>query len=175
MIKKLTKGEEKVLNYFIKNPSSKTHVRGLSKEIGIPYATARNSLKKLQESGLLKSERKSKMIFYRPAGEKFRKAKQVTNLKNFTESGLIEFLEKNLKPKAMVLFGSYLEGQDKEDSDIDIAIIGGRDREIELSQFEEELSRSIELIYVEDAKTENKDFRNTLANGYVVQGYLELI
>lgn len=163
------------MNYFIRNPDSDVHVRGLSKEIDMAYSTARNSLKKLQEAGFLKSDRKSKMIFYQPDGEKFRKAKQIINLKNFTDSGVIEHIEKNLKPEAIILFGSYLQGRDNEDSDIDIAIIGGRDTEIELDKFEEKLGRTIDLTYVEDAKSENKDFQNTLANGYVAQGYVELV
>lgn len=174
MIDKLTNSEKQVLNYFIQNPSSEIHVRGLSKEIGVSYSTVRTSLKTLEEADLLKSDKKSKMVFYSAEGEKFREAKKIANLENLIDSDVVKFLEKNLKPEAIVLFGSYLEGRDNEDSDIDIAVINGRDKELDLDRFEEKLGRTIELTQIENLENETKEFRNTLANGLVVQGYLEV-
>jgi predicted nucleotidyltransferase len=174
MIKELTKNEREILEHFTEKPE-KIHIRGLSEELEMPYPSVRKALKDLEEKGFLESDKKSKMTFYSPKGEKFRKAKKLINLEKLEDSGLIEFLEKELRPEAAVLFGSYLEGRDKPESDIDIAVISGRDTEPDLSDFEEKLGREIQLTRVENLKEESTEFRNTLANGLVLQGYLEVV
>jgi len=56
-----------------------------------------------------------------------------------------------------------------------LAVIGGRDIEVNLSDFEEKLGREIQLTRVENLKEESAEFRNTLANGLILQGYLEVV
>ena len=174
MIKKLTNNERRVLEYFMQRPDE-IHIRGLSEEVEMPYPSVRKALKDLEEEGFVESDEKSKMTFYSPTGEKFRKAKKLVNLEKLEDSGIANFLEKELRPEAVVLFGSFLEGRDDEDSDIDIAVISGREKDLDLKEFEETLGREIHLTEVENLKQENKEFRNTLANGLVLQGYLEVI
>lgn len=174
MIKELTKNEREVLEYFVQRPDE-IHIRGLSEEVKMPYPSVRKALKDLEEKGFVESDKKSKMTFYSPTSEKFRKAKKLVNLEKLEGSGIVEFLEKELRPEAAVLFGSYLEGRDSEDSDIDLAMIGGREKNPDLTGFEEKLGREIQLTQIENLKGENKEFRNTLANGIVLQGYLELV
>jgi len=174
MIKELTKNEREILEHFIKEPAD-IHIRGLSEELEMPYASVRKALKDLEEKGFLESDKKSKMTFYSPKGEKFRKAKKLVNLEKLEDSGLIEFLEKEFRSEAVVLFGSYLEGRDKSESDIDLAVISGRDIEVDISDFEEKLDRKIQLTRVENLKEESAEFRNTLANGMVLQGHLEVV
>jgi len=175
MIRNLTKNQREVLNYFIKNPKSEVHLRGLTEEIELSYSSTRRGLKELRDRGFLESEEKGNMTLYRPVGKKFREAKKLVNLENLENSGLTEFLEKELRPEAVVLFGSYLEGQDRKDSDIDLAVVGGRDKELNLTDFEEQLSREIQLTKVEDLEDEEREFKNTLANGLVLQGYMEVV
>ena len=127
MIKELTKNEREILEHFIEEPED-IHIRGLSEELEMPYASVRKALKDLEEKEFVESDKKSKMTFYFPKGEKFRKAKKLVNLEKLEDSGLIEFLEKKFRSEALVLFGSYLEGRDSEDSDIDLAIIEGREK-----------------------------------------------
>jgi len=175
MIQSLTKNQIEVLNYFVQHPESEVHLRGLSDELELSYSSTRRGLKELREQGLLESEEKGNMTLYRSEGEKFRKAKKLVNLEKIEGSGLSEFLEKELRPEAIVLFGSYLEGQDREDSDIDLAVIGGREKKIELTSFEEQLGRKIQLTTIQKLEDEGKEFKNTLANGLVLQGYMEVI
>jgi len=173
MIKELTKNEREILEHFIKEPKD-IHIRGLSEKLEMPYPSVRKALKDLEEKDFLKSDKKSKMTFYSPKGEKFRKAKKLINLEKLEDSGLTELLEKELRSEAVVLFGSYLEGRDSEDSDIDLAIIGGRDRNLDLSNFKEKLGREIQITRIEKVEDENREFKNALANGLVLQGYLEV-
>lgn len=174
MIKELTSNERRVLEYFAERPEE-IHIRGLSEKLEMPYPSVRKALKHLEEKGFVESDKTSNMTFYSPADEKFRKAKKLVNLEKIGDSGLIEFLEKELRPEAVVLFGSYLEGQDRQKSDIDLAVIEGREKHLNLADFEEKLGREIQLTQVENLKEQNKEFRNTLANGLVLQGYMEVV
>jgi predicted nucleotidyltransferase len=174
MVKELTNNEREILEFFADRPEE-THIRGLSGEVEMPYPSVRKALRDLEEKGFVESDEKSKMTFYSPSGEKFRNAKKLVNLEKIEDSGLVDFLEKELRPEAVVLFGSYLEGRDSEDSDIDIAVIGGREKSPDLEEFEDELGRDIQLTQVENLKDESEEFRNTLANGFVLQGYLEVV
>ena len=174
MIKELTSNEREILEYFAQRPDE-IHIRGLSEEVGMPYPSVRKALKDLEGKGLLESDKKSKMTFYSPGNENFRKAKKLVNLEKIDDSDLIGFLEKELRPEAVVLFGSYLEGRDNKESDIDLAVIGGRKKDLNLEEYEKGLDREIQLIRIENLKEENKEFKNTLANGFVLQGYLEVV
>lgn len=174
MIQNLTKTEREVLEHFTRRPEE-IHVRGLSEQLDISYSSVRRALKSLEEKAFLESDKKSKMTFYSPAGEKFREVKKLINLENLQISGLTEYLGKELRPEAVVLFGSFLEGRDDENSDIDLAVISGREKDLDLTEFEEELDREIQITQVENLKEESKEFRNTLANGLVLQGYLEVV
>lgn len=175
MIKNLTKTERAVLDYFFQKPGQNIHIRGLSKELDITYSSVVNALSSLEQKGFLESDEKSKMKFYSIAGEKFREAKRLVNLENLQDSNIISHIEKELRPEAVVLFGSYLEGQDTEESDIDLAVIGGRQKGLELGKFEEDLGRKTQITRIENPKNEDKEFKNTLANGFVLSGYLEVV
>ena len=175
MIENLTKAETKTLMYFISNPGAEMHIRGLAGEIESSYSAVRDSLESLEAEGYLKEKREGNLKKYSPTGEKFRKIKQVINMKKIQESGLTEQLEEELRPEAVVLFGSYLEGRDTKGSDIDIAVINCRDQKIDLSSFEEDLDREIQLTRIKNLEEESREFRNTLANGLVLQGYMEVV
>jgi predicted nucleotidyltransferase len=174
MIKDLTGTEREVLEYFAVNPAE-IHVRGLADEMDLPYSSVRNSLESLGEKGFLGRDEKAKMTFYRPEGEDFREAKKLINLERILDAELIQDLEERLRPEAIVLFGSYLEGRDDQDSDIDLAVIGGRQKELDLDDFEEKLGREIQITRIESLTEESSEFRNTLANGLVLRGYLQVV
>jgi len=73
-----------------------------------------------------------------------------------------------------VLFGSYSRGEDDEGSDIDLAVINGKEAAIDLSEYERELDREIN---VQETRLEEagENFKTTLANGIVLTGYLEVM
>ena len=176
MIKKLTKSSEELLAYFFINPNENVHIRGLEGKIDRPYSTVHNALKELGDHNLIKEDKKSKMIFYKANidNKEFRVLKKLSNLRNLYETGLVDKLERELHPDCIILFGSYLEGRDKENSDIDIAIINGRNKIVKLDLFREKLKREIQIINIEDISKEKEEFKGTLANGFVLSGFLEV-
>jgi len=66
------------------------------------------------------------------------------------ESSLKEYLSEKFPGSLIILFGSYAYGEDTISSDIDIAIIGYKKKEIDLKKFEGFLKRKIRLNFYED-------------------------
>lgn len=177
MIQKLTKSEVDVLEHFFQHPTRDVHIRGLADTMDLPYSSVRNALHELESQGFLTRREESKMTFFAANRENdtFQQQKRIYNLQALYDSGAVAALEQAYRPDALVLFGSYLQGTDRETSDIDIAIVNGRDAEIDLDEYEDELERTFQLVEVADVREEEPEFRNTLANGYVLSGHLTVI
>src|SRR3989344_9586315 len=59
--------------------------------------------------------------------------KRADNLKQIYESGLVKFIYDTFPEATVILFGSYAFGEDTANSDIDLAVIGSKEKEINLS------------------------------------------
>ncbi|MEK6823824.1 MAG: nucleotidyltransferase domain-containing protein [Nanoarchaeota archaeon] len=100
--------------------------------------------------------------------------KKVENLEMIYESGLISFLSEHLPGTTIILFGSYSRGDDTFSSDIDLAIIGRKEKSIDSSKFEKILKKKIALNFYNNFKIIDKNLKNNLLNGVVLSGVLEL-
>lgn len=110
----------------------------------------------------------------------FIKNKIVYNLAFVYQSELVEFLNDYFRhPKAIILFGSYRNGDDISSSDIDIAIESDEAADYkvtglrELSGFEKEIGRKIQ-IHLFSRKNIDISVFNNIANGIVLSGFLEV-
>ncbi len=110
----------------------------------------------------------------------FIKYKISYNISFIYSSGLVEFLVQKYKnPKAIILFGSFRNGEDTSESDIDIAIWDNNIEEYktinlkELYKFEKEINRKIQIHLFNDKVTEINTFNN-IVNGVLLFGSLEV-
>lgn len=167
-----------VLEVFFVEPSKEHYLMDISRNIKIAHTSVKRNLTKLVKEGLIMREiqRKGKRNFpvYKANAEnkQFRKHKMIYNLNSLMESGLIEFLEEKIAPKATVLFGSYRRGEDTERSDIDL-FIEGIEEDVGLSYFEKKLKRKIQLHFKKEFNSFSKELKNNIINGIVLQGFLE--
>jgi predicted nucleotidyltransferase len=102
----------------------------------------------------------------------YKKLKKINNLKELLEIELIETIEEEFMPKSIILFGSFSKGEDIEGSDIDI-FVESEENEINLKKFEKKLFRKINL-YFGDLKKLNKNLKENIINGIVLEGFIEL-
>ncbi len=100
--------------------------------------------------------------------------KRVDNLKQIYETGLADFLEKEFAGATIVLFGSYARGEDILNSDIDIAVIGRKDKNIDLKDYEKDLERQININFYESFKKIHKHLKENLYSGIIISGGVEL-
>jgi predicted nucleotidyltransferase len=100
--------------------------------------------------------------------------KRADNLRLIYESGLASILEREFAGSVIILFGSYSRGDDISTSDIDIAVIGRKPKEIDLSSFEKILERKISLNFYPSFDAIHKNLKENLCNGIVLFGGVRL-
>ncbi|MEK6938645.1 MAG: nucleotidyltransferase domain-containing protein [Nanoarchaeota archaeon] len=100
--------------------------------------------------------------------------KRADNLKQIYESGLADFLENKFPGATIILFGSYSRGEDLINSDIDIAVIGRKDKLIDLGKYEKELERQINIHFYDSFTKIHKNLKENLCNGILLTGGIEL-
>jgi len=100
--------------------------------------------------------------------------KRVENLKMLYDLDLISFLEEKFPGDVIILFGSYSYGEDVFSSDIDIAVIGSKPKNLDLSMFENNLKREIRINFYEDFNKIYKNLRSNILNGIILSGRISL-
>ena len=100
--------------------------------------------------------------------------KRVDNIKQIYELGLVDFLEKELAGSTIILFGSYSRGEDTIKSDIDMAVIGRKEKSINTIEYEKVLNRKISLNFYNSFNEIHKHLKESICNGIVLIGSIEL-
>lgn len=166
--------KEKVLNKIFEDPSRKFYIRELAREINISPNSVITAVEQLKKEGLVIKTVKKHVIEIAANLESpaFIAKKRIFNLNSLYESGMIDYLVKSCRPKALVAFGSYSRGEDVKKSDIDIAVITDAQEKIDIESFEKKLNRKIHLLLV-DYKKISDEFYTSLINGIVLYGFID--
>lgn len=175
--------DKEVLAAFLKNPNKWLHLRELSRLVKVSAPTAKKEAELLFKKEILEKRNESLLLQYRANIESrsFKKIKIAENIELIEKSGIISFLEKELKAEAIILFGSLAKGENVDSSDIDIfALVAKKldEAPADLSSFEKKFGREIQLFALSkrefDAlKRENPQLCNNIINGRLLFGYLE--
>jgi|SRR3989338_4390314 len=96
--------------------------------------------------------------------------KRADNLKQIYESGFVNFIYENFAEATVILFGSYAFGEDTVKSDIDLAVIGSKEKDTNLSRFEKILERPIVINYFKSFKSVDNHLLNNIVNGITLKG-----
>tara|TARA_Y100000310_G_C20390945_1_gene672732 strand:+ start:133 stop:534 length:402 start_codon:yes stop_codon:yes gene_type:complete len=100
--------------------------------------------------------------------------KRTENLKQIYISELSNFIEEQFAGATIILFGSYSKGEDTKTSDIDLAIIGRKDKIINIEKFEKSLNRKININFYDSWKNIQKHLKNNILNGITLHGSIDL-
>ena len=150
--------------------------RDIAKVLKVSPTAVANSVKKLIGKNLIKLERTKTINFisFNRDNPKAIELKRVENLKQIYLSELPDFLEEKLAGATIILFGSYSKGEDTNTSDIDIAVIGRKDKVMDLKVFEKRLNRKININFYDSWKNIHKHLKNNILNGIVITGSVDL-
>ncbi|MFT4261319.1 MAG: nucleotidyltransferase family protein [Candidatus Woesearchaeota archaeon] len=168
-----------VLGCFFNRPNKEFELKELCNESDLAHTSVKRILKKLIDKDLvyLKEQQKGKRtypIYYsNKISDEYKKHKIIHNIQSILGSGLIEFLKNNLTPNSIILFGSYLRGEDDETSDIDL-YIQSKSRPINLVKYEKKLKRKIQLHFNNTFESFPSELKNNIINGFLLQGFLEV-
>lgn len=180
---KWTRLQAEILRFFCIKAGQKLNLRQVAKALKISPTAVSNALIALENEGLIKIQRAKPFnlfsIEFNRESSKAIEFKRAENLRLIYESGLYDFLFNSLPGCTIILFGSYSKGEDtwvrdENRSDIDIAVIGSENKEVDTSEFEKLLERKITINYYESLKSIHKHLKNNILNGILLNGSVDL-
>lgn len=147
----------RILEFFLDNPSGEFYGSEIREKTGVAKASSIKWLKTLVKLNFLSKRNKGRMILYKLNPEN----PVVTELKRLKLISLLVPEFKNLGV-GVFLYGSCARGEDKEDSDIDILIIGKQNRDVInlIGKTEKKINRKIKPSFytqLEWSKMSRKD------------------
>jgi len=165
----------RVFEVFVDEPLKIHYIKEISRKINLAHTSIKKHLQELNKQNLIikqKGERYFGFIANRDE-ENFIFYKKIFNLMKIKESGFLEDLIKKLYPQVIVLYGSYLNGEDVEKSDIDIFILSRTKKRLETGKFEKRLKRKIHIILESKLNKLPIELKSEILNGSVLYGYLK--
>ena len=173
---KFTTLEQQIFSLLCKCAGKKMSQREIAKHLGVSPTAVSKSLKRLVNKKLAKIEKfkNINLVSLNRDEQKVIDLKRVENLKQVYLSGLSDYLLNKLAGATIVLFGSYSKGEDILSSDVDIAIIGRKEKHLQLEKYRRFLNRHLHLLFFESWKKINKHLRNNILNGIIFHGSVEL-
>ena len=167
------------LKIFFEFPIREFNVREVARILKITPATASTQLKSFAKKGFLKQRKERNFIFYKANLENrvYIDSKIFYNIIKIRKSGLIEDLNKFYIKPTIILFGSYAQGLDIENSDIDLLIISEKKSSFnQVNKYKKKLNRDIQLFVVKKIQNlKNEHLINNVLNGITLQGELKWI
>jgi predicted nucleotidyltransferase len=175
---KLTILQQEILRLLFIKSGISLNQRRIAEMLGVTPPAIMKALPKLEEANLIniKQDKESKRwaIELNRENHKIFQLKRVDNLMQIYQSGLADFLEKEFAGAAIILFGSYSRGDDTVNSDIDIAVIGRKEKKVEFTNFNEMLGREIIINFYPSFKEIHSHLRENIFNGIILSGGVEL-
>jgi len=175
---KLTNLQQEILRILFIKAGISLNQRQIANISGVSPPAVIKALPNLEKENLIKikqdKETKRWSIELNRDNHKAMQLKRVDNLKQIYESGLADFLEKEFAGSTIILFGSYSRGDDIINSDIDLAVIGRKEKEANLDKYEKELERRIIINFYDSFKDIHKHLKENLCNGIMLIGGIEL-
>ncbi len=170
-----------ILGPFFNQPNRKFSIRELSRILKINHTTIRQHLNRLVKEGFLSFKKEGVYSFFHLILEKKTlNLKLYYNLEKIRKSKIITDLEKEYDLPTIILFGSYASAMDDEASDVDLAIITNIEKNFLAEKYEKKLHRRVSIHKFnkqswEKAKILNKNLINSICNGIVLSGELEVL
>ncbi len=170
--------QQEILRFLFMNNGLSFNQRSLAKNLAVSPTGIAKSLPLLEKEGLIRIKRdmesKTNSVSINSENIKVIQLKRAENLKMFYESGLADFLYEEFPGGTIILFGSYSRGEDSADSDIDLAVIGVKEKKTDLEKFEKVLKKKIVLQFYPNFNEIHKHLKENLFNGILLKGGIEL-
>src|SRR3989344_3619517 len=175
---KLTRLQNEMFRFLSIKAGMKFNQRRIAKLLGVSPTAVAKALPLLEKEELIKYEKGDNInlnsVSFNQDSSKAVFFKKIENLKLIYEVGLVKFLFNEFPGCTVVLFGSYSNGEDTTISDIDIAVIGSKNKEVDLDGFNKKLERTVNINFYESWKGINKHLKNNILNGITLSGAVEL-
>jgi predicted nucleotidyltransferase len=173
---KFTQLENEIFSLLCLRAGEKLSQREISKILNVSPTAVAKSLKKLLdlEFALIEKTKTINFVSLNTNTGLVIGLKRAENLKNIYLSELSDYLEESLAGSTIILFGSFSRGEDTNNSDIDIAVIERKPKELNLEKYEKKLNRKININFYDSWKDIHKHLKNNILNGIILHGGVDL-
>lgn len=175
---KFTILQQEILRLFFVKSGTTLNARRIARLLKVSAPAVAKALPHLAEKKFLKvtqdKESKRWAIELNRDNHTVMQLKRVDNLKQVYESGLSDVLEKEFAGATVILFGSYSRGEDTLNSDIDIAVVGRKEKNVDVTRFSRLLEREIRINFYDSFDKIHRNLKENLCNGIVLAGGVEL-
>jgi len=158
--------EEKILTYFYEYPSKKVTVRELANITKISRSTVQYYLNSLKKKNLISKNNQSIDSW---ENKWFKKCYYIQKI---VQSGLVDYLDKELGASLVILFGSIAKGESVRESDIDLFVECAQIKDLNLNEFEKKLGHKIQLFMKIKMSQLPENLYNNVLNGIKLKGYI---
>jgi len=170
----------KIAKLIFNYPNKTFHIREFSRKTGLSTTAVTSSLEELKKILIIEKTDITTNIRADLESESYRTYKRIFNLYCLERYLITDRIRDAYQTETIVLFGSFAKGEDIEESDIDLLIITHNKEPLKdirnfLSICEKKMNRNINLHILPSIEKSPQDFKNALANGIVLQGYLKII
>ena len=174
-----TRLQKKVFRFLSMNVGKAVNQRNIAKSLKVSPTAVGKSLPFLEDLKLITINKEGnlnlKLIELNQDSEDSIYFKKLENLRLIYVSGLIFDLKNTFSGSTIILFGSYARGEDIFSSDIDIAIIGCKEKGFNFyKKYEKLLEREIVINFYDSFKEIHKNLKENLFNGVLISGSIEL-
>ncbi|HLD06196.1 MAG TPA: nucleotidyltransferase domain-containing protein [Candidatus Nanoarchaeia archaeon] len=175
---KLTNLQQRIIRLLFSKAGISLNQRQIANFLGVSPPAVMKALPGLEGEGLAKiahdKETKRWSIELNRDRHRVMQLKRADNLKLVYETGLADFLEQAFAGATIIIFGSYSRGEDIINSDIDIAVIGRKEKMVDMREYEKGLERKIHINFYGSWKAIHKHLKENICNGIVLTGGMEL-
>ena len=159
---------ERIIEVISENADKELKIRDMASLTKIPRTSISRYLKTLRKLKVIDKENKLIINNY----TRFLRSSMM--IEKLYTTGLIEYLEAELVPSVIIIFGSARKGEHSRDSDIDLFVETTKDADLDLSVFEKKIKRKIQLFTEQEIEKLPKELFNNVVNGIKLSGYLRL-
>lgn len=175
---RLTNLQQEILRLFFVKTGISLNQRQIANFLEVSPPAVMKAVSFLEEQQFIKinqdKDTKRWAIELKRENHKIIQLKRADNLRLIYETGFADFLEKEFAGSTIILFGSYSRGDDIFNSDIDVAVIGRKEKEVDLIKYEKEFEKQININFYESFRNIHKDLKENLCNGVILTGGIEL-
>ncbi len=159
----LTKNQRLLLGLFYTNPKKSFYMQEVGRILGKKPGVFQRTLNSLVEEVLLKSEYRAGARFFQanPQHPLYPELKKIIEKTVGLEGSLRSTMNRLKNVKLAFLYGSFAKGKEREDSDVDLLVVGNKQVELQLlkgiNRLEKKIQREINYkLYSESEYREKK-------------------
>ena len=147
----------RILALLVLNPERRYHLREIARQVGTSAGTASREAGRLEQAGIIQRTREGRQVYYqaKPYSVVYESLESILRRTMGAQEVLRREIGGLAGVKSAVIFGSYVSGTMRPDSDIDLLVVGTPDRDElteALERAQSEVGRQVNEIVMDDAE-----------------------